>query len=109
MKAWQLRQGFGEENLELVDAETPRPEPGELLLAMRAASLNYRDLVVIDGLHGPAITTPLVHGPMPRSFSRWARPSSGGIVAARCIAFARWAMRTTRSARCFSTFNGWKT
>src|SRR3546814_12511518 len=49
MKAYQFSSGGTIDTLELVDVPTPRPGPGEVLLRMRAASLNYRDLLVVTG------------------------------------------------------------
>ncbi|NKX43512.1 zinc-dependent alcohol dehydrogenase family protein [Roseicyclus persicicus] len=60
MQAWTFTTGFGFGNLALQDRPTPRPGPGELLLEMRAASLNYRDLVVLRGQHGRAVQPPLI-------------------------------------------------
>lgn len=49
MRAVVLRQPGGPENLELIERPVPEPGPGEVLVRMRAASLNYRDLVVLRG------------------------------------------------------------
>jgi len=57
MRALQLIDGLGLDNLKLVDLPDPAPGPGEVLVRMRAASLNYRDLLMINGVYGP--TTPL--------------------------------------------------
>jgi alcohol dehydrogenase len=40
------------DNLKIVEAPEPRPGPGEVLVRMRAASLNYRDLITIVGGYG---------------------------------------------------------
>jgi NADPH:quinone reductase-like Zn-dependent oxidoreductase len=37
------------DNLTLGEADTPRPGPGQALVRMRAASLNFRDLAIIRG------------------------------------------------------------
>jgi NADPH:quinone reductase-like Zn-dependent oxidoreductase len=53
VKAWQLAQ-WSLDHLALVErSEPPRPGPGQVLLRMRAASLNYRDLVVARRGYGP--------------------------------------------------------
>ena len=46
MKVFEIRDAFGLDNL--VAAERPRPVPGhgEVLLEMKAASLNFRDLLM---------------------------------------------------------------
>ncbi len=59
MRAWQLTQ-FGIEHLKLMDVERPRPGPGEVLLDVKALSLNYRDLMVVRGLYNPKLALPAV-------------------------------------------------
>ncbi|PWK61023.1 zinc-dependent alcohol dehydrogenase family protein [Roseicyclus mahoneyensis] len=60
MKAWRFEGGFGFENLRLVELPDPVPGAGEVLLEMRAAALNYRDLVVLRGQHGRRVQPPLI-------------------------------------------------
>jgi NADPH:quinone reductase-like Zn-dependent oxidoreductase len=50
MRAYELR-GNGVETLTLVERDRPRPGPGQVLVRMRAASLNYRDLLVAGGTY----------------------------------------------------------
>ena len=52
MKAWQL-DGWSIDRLSIVERPQPRPGPGQVLLRMKAASLNYRDLVVPSRGYGP--------------------------------------------------------
>lgn len=52
MKAWQL-DDWSIERLAVVERPQPRPGRGEVLLRMKAASLNYRDLVVLRRGYGP--------------------------------------------------------
>jgi NADPH:quinone reductase-like Zn-dependent oxidoreductase len=59
MKAWEIRE-FGIDALALAERPEPRPGPGEVLLKMRAASLNYRDLMVVKGAYNPRLRMPLV-------------------------------------------------
>ncbi len=42
----------GVDNLKIKDLPEPTPGPGQVLVRMRAASLNYRDLIVVDGGYG---------------------------------------------------------
>ena len=42
--------GKGIDAMKLVDAPIPVPGPGEALLRMRAATLNFRDLIMAKGL-----------------------------------------------------------
>lgn len=48
MRRWQL-PSFGLGNLQLVDAPMPAPGFGELLIRVAAVSLNYRDMLVVEG------------------------------------------------------------
>ncbi|MEW6443543.1 MAG: NAD(P)-dependent alcohol dehydrogenase [bacterium] len=61
MKTLEI-QKFGLDHL--VHAERPRPEPGpgQVLLRMKAASLNFRDLMTVQGLYNPKQPLPLVPG-----------------------------------------------
>jgi NADPH:quinone reductase-like Zn-dependent oxidoreductase len=59
MKAYQI-EAFGFENIKLVDVADPKPGPGEVLLKMRAWSLNYRDLMVAKGQYNPKLKLPAV-------------------------------------------------
>ncbi|HSI65286.1 MAG TPA: NAD(P)-dependent alcohol dehydrogenase [Candidatus Saccharimonadia bacterium] len=44
MKAWQIQRAEGPSGLELVEQELPKPGSHEVLVRIRAVSLNYRDL-----------------------------------------------------------------
>jgi len=60
MKAWEL-QDWSIDRLAMVERPQPRPGPGQVLLRMKAASLNYRDLVVLRRGYGALTgTLPLV-------------------------------------------------
>lgn len=61
MQQWQL-PALGHENLQLVQVPIPEPGQGQVLVRVHAASLNYRDLLILrDGMGmGPAL--PLVPG-----------------------------------------------
>ncbi len=58
MKACELRNSFGIDNLMITDHEMQAPGHGQALVRVRAASLNYRDLLVIKGLYNPHIHLP---------------------------------------------------
>ena len=59
MRCWELRQ-FGLANLVESTRPDPEPGPGEVLLRVRAASLNYRDWLMIEGKYNPRQALPLV-------------------------------------------------
>ncbi len=52
MKAWQIRGEYGIDRLQCVDLPEPTARDGQIVVAMRAASLNYRDLVTVRGMPG---------------------------------------------------------
>lgn len=52
MKAWVLRKGATSlDDLHLVERDVPRPGPGEVLIRVRACSLNFRDQAIVRGLY----------------------------------------------------------
>ena len=66
MKYYHFPQADGIDTLALAEAETPRPARGQVLVRLRAASLNFRDLMVASGRYGrgsaPANLVPLSDG-----------------------------------------------
>ncbi len=60
MRVWELTDSFGLDKLALGERPDPRPGPGEVLLRMQAASLNFRDTLVVEGGYGPRVATPLI-------------------------------------------------
>ncbi len=59
MKAYEIQE-FGIENLALVEREIPKPNATEVLVKFHAASLNYRDLMMVKGWYNPKLKMPLV-------------------------------------------------
>jgi NADPH:quinone reductase-like Zn-dependent oxidoreductase len=62
MKAFAIQNGFGFENLAVTQRPDPAPGPGQLVLRVRAASLNYRDLLIAKGMYSPSLAMPRVLG-----------------------------------------------
>ena len=60
MRAWEVAGGFGLDHLQLTERDEPAAGPGELLLRLRAVSLNYRDLMMVEGRYNPRQPLPLV-------------------------------------------------
>src|SRR6478752_5188978 len=52
MKVWQVARDWSIEGMELADLPEPVPGPGQVMVRMRAASLNYRDLLTVQGKGG---------------------------------------------------------
>ena len=48
------------QDLRIAEHPIPQPGSGEVLIRVRAASLNYRDLVVLKGIYKKDITYPFV-------------------------------------------------
>lgn len=59
MQAYEIQQ-FGVENLALTEREKPQPQANEVLVHLRAASLNYRDLMIVKGFYNPKLKMPVV-------------------------------------------------
>ena len=60
MQCVVVQDKFGLENLKLVERPDPEPGPGQLLLKMKAVSLNYRDLLMARGHYNPRQPLPLI-------------------------------------------------
>lgn len=60
MRAIEIQNGFGLQNLALVERPEPRPDCGSVLVRIKAASLNYRDLMMAKGLYNPKQPLPLI-------------------------------------------------
>lgn len=59
MRALTVSAPWGIDSIELAGAPIPVPGPGEILLRMKAISLNFRDLLIANGRH--------VRGALPQS------------------------------------------
>ncbi len=59
MKAFEIQE-FGIDSLALVDRDSPHPGEREVLVRMAAASLNYRDYLVVKGVYNPKLKRPMV-------------------------------------------------
>jgi NADPH:quinone reductase-like Zn-dependent oxidoreductase len=60
LKCYELQGPSGIDGLALVDKPVPRPGAGEVLVRLKAATLNYRDLLTIKGGYGSRQKFPLV-------------------------------------------------
>ena len=60
MKCFELQGPDGAEGLKLVDRPVPQPAAGELLVRIKAATLNYRDLLTVKGGYGSRQKFPLI-------------------------------------------------
>ena len=60
MKAFEIQNTFGLDSLTLTEQSEPSPGSGQVLIKLRAASLNYRDLVTVKGLYNPKQPLPLI-------------------------------------------------
>lgn len=60
MKVAEIAASFGLDNLQITSREIPEPGPGQVRLKMLAASLNYRDLLMIKGAYNPRQPLPLI-------------------------------------------------
>jgi NADPH:quinone reductase-like Zn-dependent oxidoreductase len=59
MRAYQIDE-FGIDRLHMVEEDVPGPGEGEVLIRFRAASLNYRDVMVVSGAYNPRMKLPAV-------------------------------------------------
>jgi NADPH:quinone reductase len=62
MYAWQCDKPTGPSGLRWVEKPTPMPGPGQAVVAIRAASLNFPDLLVVEGKYQFKPTPPFIPG-----------------------------------------------
>ena len=62
MRAVCLRGGFGLDHVALEERADPTPGPSEVLVRVRAVSLNYRDLLMAKGEYDRSLREPLILG-----------------------------------------------
>jgi NADPH:quinone reductase-like Zn-dependent oxidoreductase len=60
MRVYEIQESFGIDNLRQAERPDPAPGPGQVLLKMHAASLNYRDLLMVQGHYNPRQPLPLI-------------------------------------------------
>ncbi len=60
MNAWQVQGSFGLENLQRTELEPEALGPSDVRIRVHAASLNYRDVLMVQGLYNPKQPLPLV-------------------------------------------------
>ena len=60
MRAWKIVGNFGLANFKLMNIDTSPIKADEVRVALRACSLNYRDLMVAKGLYNPHQALPLI-------------------------------------------------
>jgi NADPH:quinone reductase-like Zn-dependent oxidoreductase len=59
MRAFELKR-FGVENLEISDVALDRPTSGDVLVRFHATSINYRDLMMVNGIYNPKLRMPII-------------------------------------------------
>ena len=60
MKTYEIQSDTGIDSLALVERPEPEPGWGQVLIRVRATSLNYRDLLVVQGAYGDKEKLPLI-------------------------------------------------
>ena len=59
MKAYELQQ-FGADGLARVEKSDPQAGPRQVIVNVKAVSLNYRDLMVTKGMYNPRLKLPII-------------------------------------------------
>ena len=57
MRALNVAAPWGLDEIKVVEKPDPKPGPGQVLVRMRAVSLNYRDLLMMNGMYGRGATS----------------------------------------------------
>jgi NADPH:quinone reductase-like Zn-dependent oxidoreductase len=60
MKVYEIQGSFGLDNLRVAERSDPIPGHGQVMVRMKAVSLNYRDILTVTGRYNPKQPLPLV-------------------------------------------------
>ncbi len=60
MKAWEIKDRFGLDQLRQTDRPEPQPGPGQVQVRVHACALNYRDYLTVIGDYNPRYRLPLI-------------------------------------------------
>lgn len=60
MYAYEVQNSFGIDNLIKAERPDPKAGPGEVVLKVKAVSVNYRDLLLVQGFYNPKQPLPIV-------------------------------------------------
>jgi len=60
VRAWEVAEAFGLQSLRPCERDPGEPGPGQVRVRVRAVSLNYRDLLMVEGKYDPRQPLPLV-------------------------------------------------
>ncbi len=60
MKVFEIQGAFGLDNLKIAERPDPKPGPGQVLIKIGACSVNYRDLLMVNGMYNPKQPLPLI-------------------------------------------------
>ena len=60
MKSYEVKDAFGLENLTLVDRPDPKPGAKQILVKVKATSINYRDVLLVKGQYNPRQPLPII-------------------------------------------------
>jgi len=60
MKVLELEGGFGLDSLKVAERPDPQPGPYQVTVRVKAASLNFRDLLTVQGFYNPKQKLPLI-------------------------------------------------
>src|ERR1700730_14360951 len=60
MKVMELQAKFGLHSPTVTERPQPTPGPGQILVKVHAASLNFRDLLVATGAYDPKLKFPFI-------------------------------------------------
>jgi NADPH:quinone reductase-like Zn-dependent oxidoreductase len=60
VRYYAIESEFGLDNLRMLEHDVPKPGHGQVLVRIRAASVNYRDLLMISGNYSRNLPLPLI-------------------------------------------------
>ncbi len=62
MNVIEVKQFGGPETLEVIEEATPAPQDGQIVIEVKAAGVNFADILIREGLYPPGATAPVRPG-----------------------------------------------
>lgn len=60
MKVYEVQEAFGFDHFVKAERPDPKPGPGQVMVKVKSVSINYRDLLLVQGFYNPKQPLPII-------------------------------------------------